>query len=112
MDQRIKLRIEYLRANLKYLNDVELAEYNRLTGQHLTHQQQHQQHTHQQVQETYQADQAYQSQQAYDQASNLTCKTVQMVLINIISLVLSKSPKIRRNARKWAFGKNYDAFFC
>ena len=58
MDQRIKLRIEYLRANLKYLNDVELAEYNRLTGQHLTHQQQHQQHTHQQVQETYQADQA------------------------------------------------------
>ena len=70
MDQRIKLRIEYLRANLKYLNDVELAEYNRLTGQHLTHQQQHQQHTHQQVQETYQADQAYQSQQAYDQASN------------------------------------------
>lgn len=70
MDQRIKLRIEYLRANLKYLNDVELAEYNRLIGQHLTHQQQHQQHTHQQVQETYQADQAYQSQQAYDQASN------------------------------------------
>ena len=58
MDQRIKLRIEYLRANLKYLNDVELAEYNRLTGQHMTHQQQHQQHTHQQVQETYQADQA------------------------------------------------------
>lgn len=35
MDQRIKLRIEYLRANLKYLNDAELAEYNRLTGQRL-----------------------------------------------------------------------------
>ena len=35
MDQRVKLRIEYLRANLKYLNDAELAEYNRLTGQHL-----------------------------------------------------------------------------
>jgi polyisoprenyl-teichoic acid--peptidoglycan teichoic acid transferase len=49
MDQRIKLRIEYLRANLKYLNDVELAEYNRLTGHHLTHQhQQRQQQTHQQ----------------------------------------------------------------
>ena len=34
MDQRVKLRIDYLHANLKYLNDAELAEYNRLTGQH------------------------------------------------------------------------------
>lgn len=38
MDPRIKLRIEYLRANLKYLNDTELAEYNRLTGQRLVRQ--------------------------------------------------------------------------
>ncbi|GFH40153.1 LCP family protein [Lactococcus insecticola] len=37
MDPRIKLRIEYLKANLKYLNDNELAEYNRLTGQSLSH---------------------------------------------------------------------------
>ena len=59
MDQRIKLRIEYLRANLRYLNDVELAEYNRLTGQHLTHQQQHQ--AHQQSHQTYQASQPMQS---------------------------------------------------
>lgn len=63
MDQRIKLRIEYLRANLRYLNDVELAEYNRLTGQHLTHQQQHQ--AHQQSHQTYQASQPMQSEQAY-----------------------------------------------
>ncbi|WP_244011119.1 LCP family protein [Lactococcus carnosus] len=34
MDQRVKLRIDYLHANLKYLNDAELSEYNRLTGQH------------------------------------------------------------------------------
>lgn len=38
MDPRIKLRIEYLRANLKYLNDTELEEYNRLTGQRLVRQ--------------------------------------------------------------------------
>lgn len=38
MDPRIKLRIEYLRANLKYLNDTESEEYNRLTGQRLVRQ--------------------------------------------------------------------------
>ncbi len=66
MDQRIKLRIEYLRANLKYLNDVELAEYNRLTGQHLTHQhQQRPQQTQQQAQVPYQTQQSYQADQAY-----------------------------------------------
>ncbi|GAB2021832.1 LCP family protein [Pseudolactococcus yaeyamensis] len=71
MDQRIKLRIEYLRANLRYLNDTELAEYNRLTGQHLTHQHHQQQQTHQQAQDPYQAQQTYQvnqSSQAYQQA--------------------------------------------
>ncbi|MDR1606523.1 MAG: LCP family protein [Streptococcaceae bacterium] len=52
MDQRIKLRIDYLRTNLKYLNDAELAEYNRLTGQRLTHQNQEQR----QAQQTYQTE--------------------------------------------------------
>lgn len=50
MDQRIKLRIEYLRANLKYLNDAELEEYNRLTGQRLIRQD----HSNQQQHSTYQ----------------------------------------------------------
>ncbi|GHU36179.1 transcriptional regulator [Bacilli bacterium] len=68
MDQRIKLRIEYLRANLKYLNDTELAEYNRLTGQHLTHQHQQQTQEPYQAQQTHQSNQGYQSSQAYQQA--------------------------------------------
>lgn len=68
MDQRIKLRIEYLRANLKYLNDAELAEYNRLTGQHLTRQRQSE-HASQQVyqaQQPIQDDAIYQDDQMYE----------------------------------------------
>lgn len=64
MDQRIKLRIEYLRANLKYLNDAELAEYNRLTGQHLTRQRQ----THQQAQQVQTARQPIQEAPDYQDA--------------------------------------------
>ena len=105
MDQRIKLRIEYLRANLKYLNDVELAEYNRLTGQHLTHQQQHQQHTHQQVQETYQADQAYQSQQAYDQASNFDLQNSSDGFNKHHKSRPFKKPKNKKKRKKVGFWK-------
>ena len=110
MDQRIKLRIEYLRANLKYLNDVELAEYNRLTGQHLTHQQQHQQHTHQQVQETYQADQAYQSQQAYDQASNFDLQNSSDGFNKHHKSRPFKKPKNKKKRKKVGFWKKLRRF--
>ena len=110
MDQRIKLRIEYLRANLKYLNDVELAEYNRLTGQHLTHQQQHQQHTHQQVQETYQADQAYQSQQAYDQASNFDLQNSSDGFNKHHKSRSFKKPKNKKKRKKVGFWKKLRRF--
>lgn len=110
MDQRIKLRIEYLRANLKYLNDVELAEYNRLTGQHLTHQQQHQQHTHQQVQETYQADQAYQSQQAYDQASNFDLQNSSDGFNRHHKSRPFKKPKNKKKRKKVGFWKKLRRF--
>ena len=110
MDQRIKLRIEYLRANLKYLNDVELAEYNRLTGQHLTHQQQHQQHTHQQVQETYQADQAYQSQQAYDQASNFDLQHSSDGFNKHHKSRPFKKPKNKKKRKKVGFWKKLRRF--
>lgn len=68
MDPRVKLRIEYLRANLKYLNDAELAEYARLTGQHLTHYRQERRQAQDDYQ-TYQANQVeqdYQAGQIYD----------------------------------------------
>jgi LCP family protein required for cell wall assembly len=68
MDPRVKLRIEYLHANLKYLNDAELAEYARLTGQHLTHYNQASQQEAQngyQRQETQQFEQEYQEAQGY-----------------------------------------------
>ena len=110
MDQRIKLRIEYLRANLKYLNDVELAEYNRLTGQHLTHQQQHQQHTHQQMQETYQADQAYQSQQAYDQASNFDLQNSSDGFNKHHKSRPFKKPKNKKKRKKVGFWKKLRRF--
>lgn len=110
MDQRIKLRIEYLRANLKYLNDVELAEYNRLTGQHLTHQQQHQQHTHQQVQENYQADQAYQSQQAYDQASNFDLQNSSDGFNKHHKSRPFKKPKNKKKRKKVGFWKKLRRF--
>ena len=110
MDQRIKLRIEYLRANLKYLNDVELAEYNRLTGQHLTHQQQHQQHTHQQVQETYKADQAYQSQQAYDQASNFDLQNSSDGFNKHHKSRPFKKPKNKKKRKKVGFWKKLRRF--
>lgn len=110
MDQRIKLRIEYLRANLKYLNDVELAEYNRLTGQHLTHQQQHQQHTHQQVQETYQADQAYQSQQAYDQGSNFDLQNSSDGFNKHHKSRPFKKPKNKKKRKKVGFWKKLRRF--
>ena len=110
MDQRIKLRIEYLRANLKYLNDVELAEYNRLTGQHLTHQQQHQQHTHQQVQETYKADQAYQSQQAYDQASNFDLQNSSDGFNKHHKSRPFKKPKNNKKRKKVGFWKKLRRF--
>lgn len=110
MDQRIKLRIEYLRANLKYLNNVELAEYNRLTGQHLTHQQQHQQHTHQQVQETYQADQAYQSQQAYDQASNFDLQNSSDGFNKHHKSRPFKKPKNKKKRKKVGFWKKLRRF--
>ena len=110
MDQRIKLRIEYLRANLKYLKDVELAEYNRLTGQHLTHQQQHQQHTHQQVQETYQADQAYQSQQAYDQASNFDLQNSSDGFNKHHKSRPFKKPKNKKKRKKVGFWKKLRRF--
>mgnify|MGYP003582235736 CR=1 FL=1 len=110
MDQRIKLRIEYLRANRKYLNDVELAEYNRLTGQHLTHQQQHQQHTHQQVQETYQADQAYQSQQAYDQASNFDLQNSSDGFNKHHKSRPFKKPKNKKKRKKVGFWKKLRRF--
>ena len=110
MDPRIKLRIEYLRANLKYLNDVELAEYNRLTGQHLTHQQQHQQHTHQQVQETYQADQAYQSQQAYDQASNFDLQNSSDGFNKHHKSRPFKKPKNKKKRKKVGFWKKLRRF--
>ena len=106
MDQRIKLRIEYLRANLKYLNDVELAEYNRLTGQHLTHQQ----HTHQQVQETYQADQAYQSQQAYDQASNFDLQNSSDGFNKHHKSRPFKKPKNKKKRKKVGFWKKLRRF--
>jgi polyisoprenyl-teichoic acid--peptidoglycan teichoic acid transferase len=115
MDQRIKLRIEYLRANLKYLNDVELAEYNRLTGQHLTHQQQHQQHTHQQVQAlsnptVYQADQAYQSQQAYDQASNFDLQNSSDGFNKHHKSRPFKKPKNKKKRKKVGFWKKLRRF--
>ena len=110
MDQRIKLRIEYLRANLKYLNDVELAEYNRLTGQHLTHQQQHQQHTHQQMQETYQADQAYQSQQVYDQASNFDLQNSSDGFNKHHKSRPFKKPKNKKKRKKVGFWKKLRRF--
>ena len=110
MDQRITLSIEYLRANLKYLNDVELAEYNRLTGQHLTHQQQHQQHTHQQVQETYQADQAYQSQQAYDQASNFDLQNSSDGFNKHHKSRPFKKPKNKKKRKKVGFWKKLRRF--
>lgn len=114
MDQRIKLRIEYLRANLRYLNDVELAEYNRLTGQHLTHQQQHQapQQTHQtsQTSQPMQSDQTYHSSQSYHQAPNFESNSSSDGYNKHHHPRPTKKPKNKKKRKKVSFWKKLRRF--
>jgi LCP family protein required for cell wall assembly len=76
----------------------------------LTHQQQHQQHTHQQVQETYQADQAYQSQQAYDQASNFDLQNSSDGFNKHHKSRPFKKPKNKKKRKKVGFWKKLRRF--
>ena len=114
MDQRIKLRIEYLRANLRYLNDVELAEYNRLTGQHLTHQQQHQAHqqTHQisQASQPTQSEQTYHSSQSYHQAPNFESNSSSDGYNKHHHPRPTKKPKNKKKRKKVSFWKKLRRF--
>ena len=76
----------------------------------MTHQQQHQQHTHQQVQETYQADQAYQSQQAYDQASNFDLQNSSDGFNKHHKSRPFKKPKNKKKRKKVGFWKKLRRF--
>ncbi|GFH42662.1 transcriptional regulator [Lactococcus hodotermopsidis] len=108
MNEKIKLRIDYLRANMKYLNEAELAEYERLTGQKLRVENQNSyQNTYTEAQYYQEDDGNYQKieQPITNQAPPANTRMQRNNSANFRKPVKPKSPKPKKTRKKVGFGK-------